>query len=807
MLLNYIFSSLRSIIRYKSYFLLNIAGLTLALAFSIMILLHIRVETSYDNYFEDKERIYRITQKGGDGKHWAVISPPLGENFKNFMSEVEEYCSFRDMHGGVLKAYNESQDLIPHEYDQSFFVDSNVLNVFKYDVIDGDRSKPFDNPDGIILTESYAKKMFGRADVAGETIYTLNDEPLIISSVIQDIPFNSHMHFDCLRPMQVFKNNFVERGLTEWLESRGWMAVYTYVKLKDGASFSDMNQKIPDFMADYWSVPDSLRSVMMERAQFVLQPLNKIHFNPRLTQDTGPRNDIKYIYIFALVAFVVLAIAAVNYVNLTIAIALNRTKEVGIRKVIGARKEQLIWQFMVEAFLLIFLSFIFALLIILMILPFYNNITSYSLSGADIFSFQNVSIMLITAFVLYLFSSIYPAVVSSGFRPLQTIKGYKDKSGRINSIRKSLIVVQFVMSIFMIFSTLVIYQQIEYFHKKDLGFQKDHLLVYTFYGDLRNQIYSNFAAYKEEFKKNPAVLSVSSTSCIPGDHYSVEAIVPEGRDENYEPPSMRVMRVDRDFLQTMDIELLKGRDFAEVSRDSGMFIINEAAVEALDLENPVGTTANNVVFNVPGEIVGVVKNYNFSSLHDNIESLALEIRPGLNRYCLIRISGDNIPATLDFIDATLNQININAAFDYQFLEDRLTHLYKSEKVVSQIFRVFGFIAVFISCLGLFGMSSLAAYRKKKEVSIRKILGASSKGLFVLLTSQFVKWILIANVIALPLAFLAMKAWLENFAYHINISAGIYLATLILSILIAILSILSQTLKVVRTNPAEVLRQD
>jgi len=806
---NYIVSTFRNILRYKGYFLLNILGLTLALAFSLLIMLHIRVESSYENFLDDKDLLYRVTQfSSSTDKHWAVVSPPLAANIQTFIPEIEQSCRYRDMNGNVLKTRNGEGSFISHKIERSFYVDPNAIEMFGYEVVDGDVATALENPEAIVLTESLANRMLGRSDVVGETVYGSSENPLIVSLVIKDIPSNSHVHFEYLRPMQPFLDYFADNDLLQWLESRGWMSFYTYIKLKPGADINKVNEQTLPFLINYWEITEEgMEEFLAQGTNLVLQPLPKIHFNPRLTQDVGPRLDIKYVYIFILIALVVLVVAAVNYVNLTIAISLNRTKEVGIRKVIGATKNQLVYQFMLEAFVLMFISFGLALIIIMLVLPTYNNLTGHSLTISDIFTASNIFLMSGLAIILYLVSSIYPALISSNFRPLITIKGTKDKAGSITFVRKSLVITQFVMSIFMIFSTMVIYRQINYFHQKELGFDKEHVLVYQFYGDLYRSVYENIETTKAEFLKNPAIKSITTSAALPGDHYSVEALIPEGKPDDFEAPPLRVLRVDRDFLKTMNIPILKGKDFSEISSDTTMFILNEAACTVLNLENPVGMSARNPVFGMEGEIIGVAKDFNFTTLHDKIEPLVLELRNGRNSYCLVKVDGRNMQDAVAYLDNVLNGFFENGIYDYQFMEERLDHLYKSEQVVNQLFRLFGVMAVFISCLGLFGMASLSAYKKRKEVCVRKVLGAETGSLFLLLSSQFLKWIALANVIALPLGYFAAKSWLSNFAYHIMPDYTMILATIVISFVIAFVSISFQIFRTITINPATVLRQE
>ncbi len=801
---NYLLSSIRNLYHNKGYFLLNIIGLSLGLTFALVIFFHMNIELSYDKHFPDHDRIFRVTQESQMGHHWAVISPPMAENLQANIPEIIEAARFYNLDPTTVMIQDENGSMNRFLIERGFFADSTVLTMFGFRVISGNRNTALTHPNSIVLTFSLATTLFGNENALGREVLNERGTARTVTAVIEDPPFNSHIQFAYLRPMVELETYFQENNLQDWWNSRGWMHFYTYVKLDENASIDAVEAKMFDYKRSYWGEDGQQSFEEVDAITLHFQPISDIHLIPHLVQDMTQQSSSLYVYIFGGVAILILVLASVNYVNISLALALKRVREIGMRKIIGALRRDVIIQCLIESALMILLAMIIALAVLTMALPFYNNVSGYSLEVMDVLAFSNLPILIGTLLVVFLLSGIYPAIYISGFSPMDTLRNIRSPKSKVTMIRKGLIILQFAASVFMIFSTIVIFSQVQYFLKKDLGFDREMLVVYRLYGELIPGVYQDFNSFRAELLRDPDILSVTSISNLPNEHYSVESIIPDGAPEDFDGPSVRYMRVDEEFLSTFRIEVADGRDFSMVNRDSMIYMINEAAVEALQLENPVGQFATNPVRGTRCEIIGVVKDFHFSSLHGEVEPLVIEYNPQWTQYIVARITDTSAMQT---IENTLNTIKPDQIFVSFFLEDVLNDLYRSEQVLDSVFKVFGALAVIISCLGLFGMATLTAASKTKEIGVRKVLGATNQGVFFLVTSSFMKWILIANVIALPLSWWAMRSWLDNFAYHIDIHIAMFLLTTFISFLIAILSVSYQTIRISNTNPVNVLRQE
>ncbi len=800
---NYIKIALRNIQKQKLNSTLNIIGLAVAIVCSLLILFHVKDELSYEKCFPKEDRIYRVTinSKYGDTyRHWAVGPLPLGMMLKEEIPEIETVARFLKI-GTVVISYN-SLDGSPKQFEEKggFFADSSAVTIFDLQFIEGDSRTALTDAYTIVLTSSIARKFFGNESPLGKTLILDDSQKSYkITGVIEDTPSNTHLQFDYLISMSSFYKNMIELGREGALTSRTWKTVYTYVLLGSKQRKTDIEAKLPVFTQNF------LKDIPNREEHFYLQPIADIHLHSKLEQEMAPNSDIVYVYIFSIAAIFILIIASVNFVNISTAQAFKRLKEVGVRKVLGAQRRQLVKQFLGESFVLVISATLIALVLLQLLIPFYNNLSGKDLYFAQLFSTNNLLLLFILIFAIGLMSGLYPAIFISSFQPASSIKSMKDPQSSVTLIRKGLVIFQFVISIFMIFSTITIYRQLVYFREKDLGFDKERLIAVQLYGDLYKNIMSNKDAIKAELLKYAAISNVAFSSNLPGERFSVEHLRPKGVPENEDIPTVRVIRVDEDFLNTMKIDLIAGRKFRPPLGEEGQFILSESAVKALDLKDPIRKKAQ--AYSGSGEIIGIMNDFNFASLHQAIEPLVLDYRPTWVRYLIVKFQGATVPEVLKYVQEKLDEITPNHLFRYSFIDENLNQLYVFEDRVSDIFKVFSVLAILISCLGLFGLSVYSAELRIKEIGIRKAVGATTSGIVTLLTKEFMVWIIIAIIIAYPIAFFAMNNWLKNFAYRISIEWWTLILAGIFALMIALLTVSYQSIKAALANPVESLRYE
>ena len=801
---NYLKIVTRIFRKQKAYAFTNITGLTLAFVCSLLILFHVKEELSYEQNFPKASQIYRVTinSKYGDTyTHWAVGPPPLGPAMQSEIPEIAQTVRFRRMNDMVLSYSSSDQTVKRLDENGGFFVDPAAVDLFDLPFIKGNPKNALDENNAVLLTASMAKRYFGVEDPIGKALVEDGTGRLYqVTGVITDMPSSTHLQFDYLVSMSTFYQMLNAQGASGMLESRTWKAVYTYALIDDRHDKNDVETKLADFR-----VRSFHRDLPDREETFLLQPIRDIHLHSRLEQEMGPNSDVGYVYIFSIAALLILVVAAVNFVNLTTAQALKRSKEVGVRKVLGAQKQQLVKQFLGESFLLTFLAGSIALLVFYFSLPFFNNLSGKEYYFGQIMSADNVLLLAFVVIVTGLAAGLYPAIFVSGFRPALSLKGVKDPRSNITLVRKGLVIFQFAVSVFMIFSTITIYRQLVFLQEKDLGFQKEKLIAVQLYGDLYRNVVNNLEAMRTELLNYSAISHVSLTSNLPGERFSVEHLVPEGVSDDEDLPTVRVIRVDDHFIETLGIELKEGQNFRRNAGEERQYVLSELAVQSLDIQNPVGKKAQG--YTGTGDIIGVFRDFHFASLHNVIEPLVLEYRSNGANYVLVRFQGENTSDVLQYVEQTLDNIARDQLFLYSFVDDNLNQLYVFENRLGDVFEVFSVIAILIACLGLFGLSVYSAELKVKEIGIRRVFGASVLGLSALLSRSFLTWVLVANVVAWPVAYIVMNRWLEHFAYRLNVGAGTFVQTAVLSIVIALLTVSYQSIKAALADPVDSLRYE
>jgi putative ABC transport system permease protein len=787
---NYLKTALRTIRRHKSYSLINISGLAIGLTVCMLIILWVADEWSFDRFNINAGRIYRVyrNESATQTNSTTVLTPPpMAAALKRDFPEIIKATRFGHWHR-LLVSYKEKSFNEPgfRHADPDFF------HMFSFPLVKGDPETVFANPYSVILTEKTAAKYFGDEDPIGKTLTVNNSFDVTVTGVIHNESFNSSLEFELLSPFEILlKESIGEDNADNW----GFNSFGTYVMLEQSASAENLNQKLKGYLKKY---------AEDDTDQLVLQPLTDIHLFSNLGHDLPNLGDIKYVWIFSGLAVFVLLIACVNFMNLTTARSANRAREVGLRKVLGAQRLQLIRQFFGESILVALFALVIALLLLEFLLPLFNTLSGKQLTSA----WQDNPALLLGFIGLALLTGIssgsYPALFLSSFQPVRTLKGTMRSSGANPLFRKVLVIFQFSLSVFLIIGTLVISRQLSFMKNRDLGFNREHIIHLSIHGELHEK----YNAIRERFLQNPDVLHVTASMSLPTNiQGSPGTPMWEGR-----PPDAKMEIktdfVDYDYIETFEIPLVEGRSFSrQHSTDpETAFIVNEEAVRRMGLERPaVGKRFG--FWNIEGQIIGVMKDAHFQTLHQKIEPLVFKMFPGWLRRMYVKIRSGNVSSTLATLRETWNDMNLGYPFEYWFLDEDFHNLYKSEERLGKISQSFAALAVFIACLGLFGLASFIAEQRTKEIGIRKVLGSSTTGIVALLNREFLKWIATANLIAWPIAYFAMHTWLQKFAYRTDIEIGIFILSAALGLGVALLTVSVQTVRASRANPVDSLKYE
>ncbi|MBN1898154.1 MAG: ABC transporter permease [Spirochaetes bacterium] len=780
MLIHYFKNSLRYMRQHKSYSLINITGLAVGIACCLLILSWIQYELSYDRFHTNAREIYRVISEfhspGGEINYTATNQAPLAAALKENFPEIINSARALRRDWKIGKQSEQFTESV-------WFVDASFLDVFLFNFIQGNPTISLSEPNSVILTESLAKKQFQNENPMGKTVIGGQRTPFFVSGVIKDIPQNSHLDIDAIIPLQLLAK--AGHNLTEW----GGYNYRTYIQLQKGRSKKDIQQKVKYILKEY--APETKTTIQ-------LQPLTKIHL---YALEGG--GLITYIYIFLTMAVFILLIACVNYINLATARSSARAKEVGIRQVVGARREQLISQFLCESFLLSLVATFFALVLAHIFLPIFQRLAGKEISIS--YSLESLGLVVGIAALTGIISGSYPAFVLSHVKPIKILKGIFRGSREGVFFRKVLVISQFALSIFFIFGTLTISQQIHLLLNKNLGYDKENIICLN----TLDGIAQNYSAIKNGLMTNPNIVGMTVVDSFldePNSSASSDVISWEGQKADENLPWLVVRGVDFDFQKTFGIKMAEGRFFSrEFPSDSeeGM-VVNEAAVKAMNMDSPLGKKFH--FWDYDGIIIGVIKNFHYRSLHKNIEPMVMKVGINLQRIAL-RIKGEDITSTLRFIETEIKKIVPNYPFELEFLDEKLNRLYKAEERMENITQAISFLALFISCLGLVGLAAYTAEQKTKEIGIRKVLGASTNNITLMLYKNYIHWIIAANLIAWPLGFYFVNRWLRNFAYKIDISIWIFLIPSALVFFIAFLTVSFQSIRAAKANPIDSLRYE
>jgi predicted permease len=678
--------------------------------------------------------------------------------------------------------------------DHTFFedngraVDPSFLKMFTYPLVKGDKNTALDSPFSAVLSEDLAEKYFGEDDPIGKVITLNNKYEFTVTGVLKNIPHNTYLQFDFLVPYEILKRTGQTRE-----EDFGSNSIYTFVQLANETSAEQVNQQISGFIKT--KVPES-------RTELRLMPFTKLHLHEFFGYEKGA-GAIQYVYIFSVIAFIVLLIACINFMNLSTARSANRAKEVGLRKVVGAMKGHLIRQFYGESVVYAFIALIFAVGIVTLLLPAFSNLASkelsWSVAGIETILLGLLGITLFTGLV----AGSYPAMFLSAFQPARVLKGSLFSGSGGSLFRRVLVVVQFALSILLIIGTAVVYQQQNYIKNKRLGWDKEHLVYIPLRADTRK----SYDVLKQELIQNPQVLNVTGTSQLPT-HIGSNSAGAQWEGKN---PEFSILigfnSVDFDFTETLQIEMAEGRSFDNeyTSDQTQSWIVNEEVAKLMNKDSVIGERFN--FQGIDGTIIGVMKNFHYQTLKNEIEPLAILVNPDHLNYMIIRIPPEEVSASLGFIENTWKRIVPAFPFEYRFMDERYDMMYRTEQRIGTLLRYFAVLAVFVACLGLFGLASFMAEKRTKEIGIRKVLGASVIQVTRLMCKEFFVLVIVANVIAWPVAYLAMRKWLQSYAYRVDLGYFVFVAAMLLALFVAILSVGYQAIRAARANPADSLRYE
>jgi putative ABC transport system permease protein len=796
MIQNYFKIAWRNLNKHRFFSLVNICGLATGVAAFWIIALYVTDELSYDRYNEKADHIFRVVQHGKwntGGFDLPITAAPYAPALKADYPEVEDAIRI-DMEGGGKITYNDKQITA----NDVAFTDNAIFNVFTYHFLEGDSQTALAKPQSIVLTKTLAVKLFGEVSSAiDKTIYFENKDANTVTGVIDDVPANSHFTFSAFRS---FNTNYTGR----WGDAN----VFTYVLLKNPDDYKKIEAGSASFYNKYLKTDLANVHYRME-----LQPLTSIHLHSNLQFEMGNNSNITYVYVFSIVALLILSIAVINYVNLTTARSAVRIKEIGIRKVIGSGRTQLMYMFFSESVLFTLLATSIALVLIQASLPYFNHMSGKSL---DIWHFGVIrSILLFGGFALIsgVISGIYPALFLSRFDTIPAMKGQLGNQSSTILFRKSLVIFQFVITIVMIVGSCIIYQQLHYVLNKDLGFNKSQMLTFHVHSKTAR---TKIDAMKSQLLQNPLIKNVSAAGNPIGNNDIGETGFNFGPDGNTASDTKIIERliIDEDFIPAMQIKLLQGRNFMKGKADStqNAIIVNSTLVNELGWKNPVGMRVRTGVDKgqiIWSTIVGVTKDFNTYSLQHKIAPMELVLPQSAddkdNLY--VRLSGKNIPGALDYLKSVYNQFDPENKVDYHFLDQNFASQYQTEQKQGNLLFIFTVLAISIACLGLFGLVTFTAEQRVKEIGIRKVLGASISNIVSLLTKELILLVIVATVIAAPVAWYAMNKWLQSFAYRVNLHWWVFIAAGFVAVLIAFITVSIRSVKAAMANPAKSLKTD
>lgn len=803
MLKNYFKVALRNLIRHKGFSAINIMGLAIGIACSILILLWIQDELSFDNFHQDADRIfvtgldYKIGNQEGRG---IRCHPPLAPAMMAEIPEIESAVRF--LHAAnKLVTYKDSD--VSFLENGIFYADSTIFNVFTIPLITGDPTDLLTRKNTLVITQEMAKKYFGELDPIGKTLSFDGDWDFEVVGVVESWPAKSHWRFDMLASLISTRSGTDQSWWSNY--------IYTYFKIREGTSIEAVLPKINEMVrrkkdasfAQIMGMPRDEWEATGNRSDYYATPLKDIYLRSTTNDKVGKVGDIRYVYLFAVIGFFILFVACINFMNLTTARSAIRAKEIGLRKVFGSSKRSLIHQFLMESIMITFCAMFLAVGFIEILMPYFNNFTDKALD-INFAGVATIPILLLMVIVVGLMAGGYSAVSLASFKILSVLKGSLFSGKNKTWFRNALVLFQFSVSILVIVCTIIAYNQMDYLKNKKLGFAKDQLLII----DRVSTIGDNLSTFKAELLKNTAIQAATATYHIPGAEVGGQSF----RTENSAPEELLDLKLlcgDFDYLEAMGIKLLAGRYYSEeIQSDKDNVVVNATAVKRMGFTDAIGKKILVPNSDEGLTIIGVVEDFHISSLHKEIEpSLLLYPGSAYDHYLAVRIQPHNVAATLDFIGAKWKEFSGDQPFEYFFMDSFFDNLHRSEQRTGQFFTIFAALAIFIACLGLFGLAAFTAEQKTKEIGVRKVLGASVGSIVSILLRQFTKWVVLANIIAWPIGYYIMKSWLQNFAYHIDLKVEYFILSGLITLIIAIFTVSYLAVNAANKNPVNALNHE
>ncbi len=811
MIRNYFKIAWRNLMKYKFISFINLFGLTVGLTCCLLITTYIINELSFDRYNKKAENIYRVTRSFNNSEgvvslNLSTISPPFGYYFPTDFPEIKEMTRLLNNGTTPLKY----QDKLINEPDV-YFADEHLFDVFTLLVLQGDPKTALREPFSVMLSEETAKKYFGGDDPMNKVLRANNQFDVKVTGIYKAFPANSHLHPGMLISFNTLKDSAVygaENLRTNW----GNNSFFTYLLLPDHYDANRMIAQFPAFVNRRMDHKDYNGDLPSKYTKLGLQKLTNIHLYSHTDYEAEPNGDITRVYIFSVIALFILLIACINYMNLSTARSALRAREIGIRKVIGARRKELIFQFLSESVLISCTAILISFILLYFALPWLNRISDQHLSVRILVNWKILIPIFLTPFVVGILSGLYPALFMSSFQPVKTLKGiFKAGSGNI-SFRKLLVVAQFAISIVLIITTVIVFQQLRYMQSTSLGYDKEHIFTVPY----SNFLNSSYESFRNELLQNRDVRDVARSSRIPTgrllDAMGASAYI--GDSLRPVTADIKFLATDYDFIPTYGVPLAAGRNFSRTyGTDTSNFILNQASVQAIGWKSPQEAIGKDFKYgSLKGKVIGVIRDFHFESLHQKIVPMVLvnpKTDPNQSFFnsLSVKISGNNMAATLAAVEKTWKKYLPEIPYQYTFLEENFNKLYESEQRQGAIFTIFSCIAIFIACLGLFGLSAFAITQRLKEIGVRIVLGAKMNSIVTLLSKDFLRLVLIASVIAFPVAWYAMTRWLQDFAYRINIQWWVFILSAVVALIVALGTVSFHAVKAALTNPVRSLRSE
>ncbi len=793
MIKNYFKIAFRNLWRHKAFSFLNILGLAVGMTACFLIFLYVNFELNYDSFHTKANRIYRVVSDiktptetiNASGPSWAVA--PFA---KNDFPEIEAFV--RTTGDNVLIRKGD----IKFQEENSIWADSALFKVFDFKLLQGDPNTALKEPFSIVFSQSAAKKYFGNKNPIGQTLLITGDGlPAKVTGVMKDIPENSQIKADVILSMTTITQKFNQNLDSQW----GNYGASAYFLLKENTNAKALEKKFPAFLEKHNG--DEMKKIQMYPTIF-LEPLRDVYL--RSTRDGNKIGNINSVYIFLIIGIFILLIACINFINLTTARSAERAKEVGIRKVVGAEKRQLVRQFIGESIILCLISFILSVILSAALIPLFNQLAGKTISTGFFDNWSYILILFLAAIIIGLLAGLYPALVLSSYKPVIVLKGRFVTGTRGALLRKGLVVTQFTISIALIISTIIVYTQMKYMRSQDLGFSKDQMLIIDTQNDPAK------TTLKQSLANIPGIKATALSGSVPGGGNPGAYSEIENKKGDLQIANLDLYFVDFDYLNVYKMKLAAGRGFSrEFATDTTQaMVLNEAAVKMFGYSSPQEAIGKKFKqWGREGKIIGVVKNFHFRSLQQDIKPLSMRIEPDGCNLISINVSSNNVPATLSTIEKKWKSLVPNRPFSYYFLDEFYDRQYRSEVRFGNLFLNFAILAIFISCLGLLGLASYSTIQRTKEIGVRKVMGATVVSIVNLLSKDFLKLVLIAFVIASPIAWFGMYKWLQNFAYRINLNVWAFVLAGLLAVFIAFATVSFQAIKAAVTNPIKSLRTE